>query len=334
MVRTKTVRPTPKPPGNTDLNPTSGWGRGWVDEWSKYEGEFREGQPHGYGRAKFVTPLRWPQGDKAGYEGEWRNGKPHGDGVGYGQKVSGFRPNGGRAAMMVKRYAGEWRCGERCGKGVEYMAWHTSYASLYGLFLDDTWPRKEYEGEWLDGERCGRGVSFHPTGAVQYDGEWSAGKAHGLGVEHSHGSGEDDAAAASGRAQEGRWEHGELQSSEPVDLGHQLPPAPQCAGTVTAAAAAVAAVETMQSSMSANDGGASGAAAAASPSAAAVAVPMLKWLETKDHANSNDHVAAPAEEGAAEASSSVSPHPASSAEDTDAGGPESKKPRTEGEPET
>lgn len=328
MVRTKTSRPTPKPPGDTALNPTSGWGRGWVDEWSKYEGEFLDGQPHGYGRAKFVTPRKWPQGDRAGYEGQWRNGQPHGHGVGYGQKVCGFKQNGGPATMIVKRYEGEWRCGQPCGRGVEYLAWHTSYASVYDLHLDSTWPRKEYMGEWLDGARYGRGVSFDPTGAVKFDGEWSAGKAHGLGVDYScgkeTGGGQDAAAATRDVAQQGRWEQGELQASEPVDLRQQLPPIPECADAVRAAAAAA---EAVQSLVSTQDGSAIGGGAAAD--AVPEPVPILTWLETEDHARSDDDAAARTGVEAVSSSSDQS-RPAPDAEETDAKNLASKKPRKEG----
>ncbi len=58
-----------------------------------YEGEFKDGAPHGQGR------MRWSDGRE--YEGEWRAGEPAGaglyrfpDGAEYEGGVRGGRPNG------------------------------------------------------------------------------------------------------------------------------------------------------------------------------------------------------------------------------------------------
>lgn len=83
-----------------------------------YEGEFREGKPHGYGVA------RYPNGHE--YDGYWKDGFFHGTGT--------MRYGTGSV------YKGEWRHGKRHGDGVLRLKSGFSYA-----------------GQWMYGRQQGRG---------------------------------------------------------------------------------------------------------------------------------------------------------------------------------
>ena len=84
---------------------------------SNYEGEHRNGEPHGFGNQT------WPDGKR--YEGEFRNGKPHGhgtlvfeDGIRLESRWRRGRSRGGGAMTMPDRtcYEGERRFGKRHGR--------------------------------------------------------------------------------------------------------------------------------------------------------------------------------------------------------------------------
>merc|ERR1711966_258315 len=127
MVRTRTkrTRPIDNLAGDVSDNPDHGWGIGWVDEFQRYAGEFKDRAPHGLGRSRTLISNQFPLGRSKGYEGEWRNGTAHGCGVGYSEKVCGFLPTGGPAVRTEKWYEGEWRHGQPSGNGVELRPWHT-----------------------------------------------------------------------------------------------------------------------------------------------------------------------------------------------------------------
>jgi S1-C subfamily serine protease len=132
---------------------------------SRYEGEHRDGKPHGRGIYTWASGAR--------YEGDFQNDKLHGRGI-Y------TSPNG-------IRYEGEFRDDRRNGRGI--FAWANG-DRYEGEFKDDkahgrgifTWANGDrYEGELRDGRRHGRGINTSSNGS-RYEGEYQDGKAHGYGV--------------------------------------------------------------------------------------------------------------------------------------------------------
>ena len=80
-----------------------------------YDGEMKEGRPHGYGKAYYR--------DGRFYEGEWYKGRPHGEGKLYYDNMNIW-------------YEGQWVKGKREGYGKSY-------------YEDGT---LAFEGEWKDGK--------------------------------------------------------------------------------------------------------------------------------------------------------------------------------------
>lgn len=107
-----------------------------------YEGDFREGKPHGEGK------YAWFNGDV--YKGSWVEGRRNGWGV-------LRRPNG-------SYYEGEWKDGKRHGNG--------KYKWQDGAY---------YEGEWQNDERHGVGIYYGKDNSY-YKGEWQHGLQHGRGL--------------------------------------------------------------------------------------------------------------------------------------------------------
>ena len=153
-----------------------------------YEGETKDGQPHGQGT------LTLDDGTK--YVGEWKNGEEHGQGT--------------LIFSDGDKYVGEWKGGQRHGQGTFLFADGDKYV---GEFKDDHFHGEgtysfasvgEYIGEWKDGERHGKGTltlddggeyvgefkdgNFHGAGKITgsdrvFEGEFSEGKRSGTGVE-------------------------------------------------------------------------------------------------------------------------------------------------------
>ena len=148
-----------------------------------YDGEWRNGKPHGQGQYVYAD------GDV--YEGEWLNGKRHGQ--------------GNHIGIAGQTYSGEWRCGRAQGTGIMRHA-----------------DGETYEGQIADGMKQGKGKAMHPNGEI-YDGEWLAGHAHGKGQKkyadgasydgefadgraHGHGT----YISAAGETYEGEWRNGNM----------------------------------------------------------------------------------------------------------------------------
>lgn len=131
-----------------------------------YEGDWRHGRWHGYGRATFSN------GDS--YEGEYKFDQRHGRGV--------YRWHDGRI------YDGQFSEDKRHGNGV--FTWPDG-AVYDGAFVNgqrDGHGRYtfadggQYDGGWKDGRYDGYGSCTWEDGR-QYRGEWRAGMAHGRGTE-------------------------------------------------------------------------------------------------------------------------------------------------------
>ncbi len=116
-------------------------GRREWDDGSAYEGEFKYGEPHGWGTFTWL--------DGAVYIGEFKDGLR----AGHGQQTFG---NG-------DTYAGEWKLGYMHGKGVY-----------------DWVDASKYVGTFVKGKMEGKGILTLPNGE-SYDGAWKNGLADGHG---------------------------------------------------------------------------------------------------------------------------------------------------------
>ena len=124
-----------------------GFGRAVFGNGDIYEGDFRYDQRHGRGKYQFH--------DGRSYEGEFHEDKRHGKGV--------FTwPDGAS-------YDGEFDRGKRNGKG-RYV------------FCDDGGGWSIYIGGWVGGNYEGYGECRWADGRV-YKGAWKSGMAHGYGIE-------------------------------------------------------------------------------------------------------------------------------------------------------
>ena len=108
---------------------------------ARYEGEIRDGKPHGQGTKTYSN------GDR--YEGKWRDGNEHGRGT--------YTWTNGN------RYEGEWHDGKRHGLGI--FTWSDG---------------DHYKGDYVDGKRTGQGTYTWPDGAY-YEGGFVNGKRTGHG---------------------------------------------------------------------------------------------------------------------------------------------------------
>jgi len=106
----------------------------------KYEGEIKNGLPHGQGT------FTWSNGKR--YEGEWKDGKPHGQGLGtinfpdgskYIGRLKDGNPNGqGRITYSNgSKYRGEWNDGLKHGQGTFTLSEGNGY--IEGEFKEDKW---------------------------------------------------------------------------------------------------------------------------------------------------------------------------------------------------
>ncbi len=149
---------------------------------ARYEGQFREGKPHGEGTLFFS--------DGREYSGDWKNG--YREGVGkmtfpnndkYTGEFSGnlFNGRGIMAYGNSNRYEGQWEAGQPNGEGVFYFA-----------------NGDRYEGQVKRGQCHGKGSMYYSDGS-RYEGQWANNKRHGKGLL----SFED------GEAISGQWEHGQ-----------------------------------------------------------------------------------------------------------------------------
>ncbi len=144
-----------------------------------FEGDWRHGRWHGYGRASFSN------GDS--YEGQYKFDQRHGNGI--------YRWNDGRV------YNGQFSEDKRHGKGV--FTWpdgavydgdfvngqrqgHGKYTFADGGQYEGSWKDgrydgfgtctwedgRRYRGEWRNGMAHGRGTETYPNGNIRHEGEW------------------------------------------------------------------------------------------------------------------------------------------------------------------
>ena len=150
-----------------------------------YEGEWRHGRWHGYGRATFAN------GDS--YEGEYRFDQRHGrgkycwkDGRIYdGSFVEDRREGEGTFHWADgATYVGGFAKGQREGHG-RYTFSEKGYYN--GNWVDGRYEGYGecqwgdgcvYKGEWKNGNRHGQGVETYADGTVHHDGEWIEDKPH------------------------------------------------------------------------------------------------------------------------------------------------------------
>ena len=159
----------------------------WADG-RRYEGEVRDGAPHGQG------VLSMPDGTCCG--GEWRDGLQHGQGFdtwpdGTPRYAGGFLKGlwHGQGVLTWQdgtRYEGEFR-GDLHGHGVMTLSDGRRYEgefrdnTRHGEGIETRHDGTRYEGDWRDGKAHGQGVLTFPDGTL-YEGEFRAGEPHGQGV--------------------------------------------------------------------------------------------------------------------------------------------------------
>ena len=171
---------------------------GWYEDGddkndSKYEGEIKNGLPHGKG-----TQIVIGSGYK--YVGEWRNGKRNGRGTltsPNGDEYVGEYRNGSRTGQGTmtysdgSKYVGEWKDSEQSGQGTVTFSDGNKYVGgwkdgeYHGqgtyTFGKGEFEGDKYVGEWKNGKPNGQGTRTFSDGS-KYVGEFKDGKEHGQGT--------------------------------------------------------------------------------------------------------------------------------------------------------
>ncbi len=154
----------------------------------EYQGELKEGQPHGFGVWKHPNGVTYI-GEF--FEGQWqgRGTWIHPDGIKYaGDWLSGEYH--GRGTLILPggaRYDGEWALGKKDGPGIyrwpdgkTYSGWwKEDRHNGFGIFEHPD--GFSYRGAWLIGHRSGDGSASYPDGS-EYYGQWLSDKRHGQGT--------------------------------------------------------------------------------------------------------------------------------------------------------
>ena len=133
-----------------------------------YEGERKNGRPHGYGTMKYKT------GDV--YRGQWVNGLRQGKGI--------------MEWRSGTRYEGDWYNDKEHGRG----------------FMRDGYEGNEYNGEWKGGRKSGKGILKYANGN-RFEGEFVNGKpAIGQLIYPNGDRYEGDFDASNGNFHSKRWD--------------------------------------------------------------------------------------------------------------------------------
>ncbi len=162
-----------------------------------YEGEFKYGKPHGYGK------MTWPGGDV--YEGDFQKGLRHGEGV--------------QTYADGSIYSGNFRLGFMDGIGTYKWSDGAIYAGGFqkNKFEGHGWfttsDGERYEGGWKKGLADGEGNYMLVDGS-RYLGHYKKGKRHGSGI----------ISWTTGEQLLGQWKQGQLDGAASIlfDNGHEL----------------------------------------------------------------------------------------------------------------
>mmetsp|Transcript_28536 Transcript_28536/g.47229 ORF Transcript_28536/g.47229 Transcript_28536/m.47229 type:complete len:872 (+) Transcript_28536:251-2866(+) len=151
----------------------------YEDDGRTYEGDWRHGRWHGYGRATFAN------GDS--YEGEYRFDQRHGrgkycwsDGRIYDGEFSEDKRHGKGTFQWPDgaTYEGDFHQGQREGHGRYTFSDGGYYTGSwidgrYEGFGECHWEDgRKYKGEWRAGMAHGQGVETYPDGRIRHDGQW------------------------------------------------------------------------------------------------------------------------------------------------------------------
>jgi len=151
----------------------------YEDDGRTYEGDWRHGRWHGFGRATFAN------GDS--YEGEYRFDQRHGrgkycwsDGRIYDGEFSEDKRHGKGTFKWPDgaTYEGDFHQGQREGHGRYTFSDGGYYTGSwvdgrYEGFGECHWEDgRKYKGEWRAGMAHGQGVETYPDGRVRHDGQW------------------------------------------------------------------------------------------------------------------------------------------------------------------
>ena len=154
---------------------------------NKYVGGFKDGKHHGHGSYTYSYGIK--------YVGEFKDGKWHGHGsynYANGNTYVGQWENGnpqGQGTVIYtngNKYVGEFKDGMKSGYGVHIFAEGERYE---GEFKDDKFSgqgtytlilsedaKKKYVGQWKDNKAHGQGTSYDAKGKVYQEGIFEDGK--------------------------------------------------------------------------------------------------------------------------------------------------------------
>ena len=183
-----------------------GWGKMVTGQGYEYEGQWKNGRPHGKGTVKthygtVISGDNWVHGKLQGngvetyssgrkYVGQFKNTKYHGIGTDH-------YPNG-------QTYRGEFKDGHPSGKGKLILADGSIYEGEFKDGLSNGRGKlllaegHVYIGEFFNGHPQGQGALISPDGS-KYVGEFHKGHQHGYGVQYS---------AAGKKTYSGLWTNG------------------------------------------------------------------------------------------------------------------------------
>ena len=146
----------------------NGFGKLYLPNGSRYEGEFKNGEANGFG-------MRF-EDEEILYQGQFKNGRANGFGIQF---------SGGEVV-----YQGQFKNGRPNGIGIQFNADNiyqgeikNDYSDGFGicLFEDDNW--KKYEGEWKNGLFNGYGILYFQDGSI-YHGIFKNDKINGFGISY------------------------------------------------------------------------------------------------------------------------------------------------------
>jgi len=142
------------------------------DFYEKYDGQFKNGKPHGQGKFQYSK--------NSFYEGQFQNGESHGKGVfvfEYANKVyrgefkNGYRHGLGSTTIDGKLFEKGEFDRNALKKGLKHMYSGSKYKYSGSI----------YKGEFFDGYPSEVGTAKYVNGDT-YSGQWRGGNCHGKGM--------------------------------------------------------------------------------------------------------------------------------------------------------